>query len=95
MSQGPGRPSGEDGERRSAPVSPLAVPLLMLGLLVGFLSGYMLLWWGAVIVLVAALIALSMAVSGTHRDAAAALVVGTAGSYLVVMLLAGFRGVLW
>ena len=35
----------------STPVSPLMIPLLVAGLAIGFLAGYFLLWWGALVVL--------------------------------------------
>ena len=82
--------------REPAAISPAAVPLLFLGLLVGFFSGYFLLWWGAIAVLAAVVLAAVLLASGRGRDGAAtALLLGTLGSYVVVMLLAAFRGVLF
>ena len=85
---GPGR--GGEPERRSTPVSVLTVPLLFLGLLVGFFAGYLLLWWGALVVALLVVAGLSLAISGRSRDAAAGLVLGGVGGYLVVMALALF-----
>ncbi|MGY5764351.1 hypothetical protein ACXET9_04025 [Brachybacterium sp. DNPG3] len=83
-----------DGGSRSPQVSPITVPLLLLGLLVGFFAGYLLAWTGAIVVGVLLLGTLSMVLSGRSRDAAAALAVGAVGGYVIVLALAFFRGVM-
>ncbi|WP_010534376.1 hypothetical protein [Brachybacterium squillarum] len=88
----PGRP---EGDRRSEPVSALMVPLLFLGLVIGFLAGYVLLWWGALVVAAVLVLSLSWVLLGRNRDAVTGLLVGTVIGYLVVLALAFFRGVLF
>ena len=92
-SQRPGSAPGDD-DRRSTPVSPLLVPLMLLGLLVGFVAGYFLLWWGLVPVAIMLAIAVSAVLRGRDRDGATGAVVGVVLGYAGVMLVALFRGVL-
>ncbi|EWS82911.1 hypothetical protein [Brachybacterium phenoliresistens] len=76
-------------------VSPLTVPALFLGLVVGFLAAYFFLGWGAFVLVAVVVGALSALVRGSrHREAAIALVLGTAVGYCGVILLALFRGAL-
>lgn len=86
----PAAPPGE----ASPTVSVLTVPALLVGLLVGFLAAYFLVWWGLPIVLVIAMAAFGAVVAGRERDAATALILGTGLGYAGVILLAVFRGAL-
>ncbi|AXK47165.1 hypothetical protein DXU92_13115 [Brachybacterium saurashtrense] len=70
------------------------VPMLMLGLLLGFLAGYFLLWWGALVVLAVMGTAAAMVVAGRSRDGATGVVAGVLMGYLGILLVALFRGVL-
>ena len=81
-------------ERRSTPVSPLLVPMLFLGLLIGFAAGYFLLWWGLLAVVAVCGVAASLVFTGRSRDGATGAVVGVLLGYLGIMLVAWFRGVL-
>ena len=86
----PGRRQGEG----SPTISPAAVPLLLLGLIVGFLAGYFLLWWGLFVVLAVLVGAVAMVVRGGSRDAGTGVILGVLAGYGVVILLAAFRGAL-
>lgn len=83
------QPGGE-----SAPISPLMIPMLLLGLIIGFFAGYFFLWWGLLAVAAVLLAAASMVFSGRNRDGATGAVVGVLLGYAGVLLLAFFRGVL-
>ena len=83
------QPGGE-----GAPISPLMIPLLLLGLLIGFFAGYFFLWWGLLAVVAVLLAAASMVFSGRSRDGATGAVVGVVLGYAGVILLALFRGVI-
>ena len=84
------RPADHEQEpAKDAPVSGATVPLLGLGLVVGFLGGYLLGWWGAVVVGVVLVAGLSAVIAGRGRDAETAAVLGTGGGYLDVLFLAG------
>ena len=90
------RPADHEQEpAKDAPVSGATVPLLGLGLVVGFLGGYLLGWWGAAVVGVVLVAGLSAVIAGRGRDAATAAVLGTVSGYVAVLFLAGFRGLLW
>ncbi|GLI31623.1 MULTISPECIES: hypothetical protein [Brachybacterium] len=95
--QGPGR-QGAGASRGSgqqpAPVSPLMIPLLVLGLAIGFLSGYFLLWWGALVVLGVIVAAVSLVLRGRSRDGATGAIAGVLLGYAGVILVALFRGAL-
>ena len=84
-----GRPDGQ-----SPTVSPLMVSLLFLGLVIGFIAGYWLLWWGLLVVAAVLLAAFSMVLRGRSRDGATGAVVGVVLGYGGVILLALFRGVI-
>lgn len=91
----PGRPTddGRDGGGSTSPtVSVLTVPALFGGLVLGFMLGYWLVWWGALVVVVVAMAAFGAVVAGRERDAATALILGTVLGYGGVLLLAAFRG---
>lgn len=95
MSSSPRRSGPDRGEeQQSTPVSPATIPLLFLGLMVGFLSGYFLLWWGLAIVTAVCVGAFAMVMSGRSRDAATGAILGVVAGYGLVMLVALFRGVL-
>lgn len=90
------------GDRRAAsdwgagepePVPLLTVPLLFGGLLLGFFSGYMLMWWGLVIVACAVVMSLAM-FWRNQRIVAISAAGGTALGYLLLLALALFRGVI-
>lgn len=78
----------------SPTVSILTVPALLGGLVLGFLAGYFLVWWGALVVIAVVMGAFAAVVSGRERDAATALILGTVLGYGGVLLLATFRGAL-
>lgn len=86
----------EPGEREggSPTVSPVAVPLLLGGVTLGFFAGYVFLWWGLLIVGAVVFAAVAMVLSGRSRDGATAAILGTVVGYGLVLLLAVFRGVL-
>jgi hypothetical protein len=86
--------SDHDRSRSSTPVSPLMVPMLFVGLLVGFVAGYFLLWWGLVAVAAVLAIAASLVLTGRSRDGATGIVTGVVLGYLGIMLVALFRGAL-
>ena len=81
-------------ERRSTPVSPLLVPMLFLGLIIGFIAGYALLWWGLLAVAAVCGVSASLVFAGRNRDGATGAVVGVLLGYLGIMLVAWFRGVI-
>ena len=87
---GSGRGEGGGSPR----VSPFAVPLLLGGVILGFIAGYVFLWWGLLLVGVVVLAAAAMVFSGRSRDGATAAILGTVAGYGLVLLLAVFRGVL-
>lgn len=95
--QGPGR-QGAGASRGSgqepAPVSPLMIPLLVLGLAIGFFSGYFLLGWGALVVLGVIVAAVSLVLRGRSRDGATGAIAGVLLGYAGVILVALFRGAL-
>ncbi|MGP5259174.1 hypothetical protein ACTXMW_10665 [Brachybacterium paraconglomeratum] len=95
--QGPGR-QGAGASRGSgqqpAPVSPLMIPLLVLGLVIGFFSGYFLLWWGALVVLGVIVAAVALVLRGRSRDGATGAIAGVLLGYAGVILVALFRGAL-
>lgn len=95
--QGPGRQgagAGRGSGQQPAPVSPLMIPLLVLGLAIGFLSGYFLLWWGALVVLGVIVAAVSLVLRGRSRDGATGAIAGVLLGYAGVILVALFRGAL-
>jgi hypothetical protein len=69
------------------------IPLLVLGLVLGFLAGYFLLWWGLLVVLAVLVAAFSMVLRGRSREGATGAIVGVLLGYAGVILLALFRGV--
>lgn len=87
---GPTRGEGGGSPR----VSPFTVPLLLGGVILGFAAGYLFLWWGLLLVGVVVLTAVAMVFSGRSRDGATAAILGTVAGYVLVLLLAVFRGVL-
>ena len=82
-------------ERRPEPVSAATVPLLGLGLVLGFFGGTLLGWWGAVVVAIVLIAALSAVLGGRSRVAAGAAAIGVVVGYVAIMLVAAFRGLLW
>lgn len=95
--QGPGRQgagAGRGSGQQPAPVSPLMIPLLVLGLAIGFLSGYFLLGWGALVVLGVIVAAVSLVLRGRSRDGATGAIAGVLLGYAGVILVALFRGAL-
>ena len=95
--QGPGRQgagAGRGSGQEPAPVSPLMIQLLVVGLAIGFFSGYFLLWWGALVVLGVIVAAVSLVLRGRSRDGATGAVAGVLLGYAGVILLALFRGAL-
>lgn len=86
----PGRNPGHESPR----VSPTTIPLLLLGLVIGFFAAYFLLWWGLLAVLAVCVIAFTRVLAGKSRDAATAAILGVVAGYLIVILLALFRGIL-
>lgn len=89
---GPSQRSGSGGGSTS--VSPLLVPMLFGGIVLGFLAGYFFVWWGLVAVAAVLVIAASMVLTGRSRDGATGAVVGVLLGYVGVLLVALFRGVL-
>lgn len=91
-----GRTHGDDRSSGSSSptVSVLTVPALFGGLVLGFMVGYWLVWWGALVVVVVAMAAFGAVAAGRERDAATALILGTVLGYGGVLLLAAFRGAL-
>lgn len=93
-------PSGRPGSAQrpggggSPEVSPLMIPMLFLGIVLGFLAGYFLTWLGLLVVGAVLLVAVLMVLSGRNRDGATGAVVGVLLGYLGIMLVALFRGVL-
>jgi hypothetical protein len=70
--------------------------LLLGGLVVGFLSCYFLLWWGALVIGVLVLGILSATLAGKlARDAAVGGTLGLVVGYVGVLALAAFRGALF
>src|SRR5699024_9568295 len=93
--RGDGMTGTGQGEGGGSPkVSPFAVPLLLGGVILGFVAGYVFLWWGLLLVGVVVLAAAAMVFSGRSRDGATAAILGTVAGYGLVLLLAVFRGVL-
>ncbi|MCZ4327099.1 hypothetical protein [Brachybacterium paraconglomeratum] len=95
--QGPGRQGARAGRgsgQEPAPVSPLMIPLLVLGLAIGFFSGYFLLWWGVLVVLGVIVAAVSLVLRGRSRDGATGAIAGVLLGYAGVILVALFRGAL-
>ena len=95
--QGPGRQgagAGRGSGQEPAPVSPLMIPLLVLGLAIGFFSGYFLLGWGALVVLGVIVAAVSLVLRGRSRDGATGAIAGVLLGYAGVILVALFRGAL-
>lgn len=95
--QGPGRQgagAGRGSGQQPAPVSPLMIPLLVLGLAIGFFSGYFLLGWGALVVLAVIVAAVSLVLRGRSRDGATGAIAGVLLGYAGVILVALFRGAL-
>ncbi|WP_394214754.1 hypothetical protein [Brachybacterium vulturis] len=89
---GPSQRSGSgDG---STPISPLLVPMLLGGIVIGFLAGYFFVWWGLIVVAAVLVAAASMVLTGRSRDGATGAVVGVLLGYLGVILVALFRGAL-
>lgn len=90
-----GRRAPEPEPGAPVEVSPLTVPGLLGGIVLGFLAGYFFLGWGAFVLLLVVLGALGAVLRGSeHREAAFALVLGTALGYGGVILLALFRDAL-
>ena len=89
-----GGSGGSGGGEGTAPVSPLMIPMLMVGLLLGFVAGYFLLWWGAIVVLAVLVTAFAMVLRGRSRDGATGAIAGVLLGYAGVILVAFFRGVL-
>lgn len=87
-------PSQRPGNGGSPTVSPLMIPMLFLGLVLGFLAGYFFLWWGLIVVAAVLLVAATMVLSGRSRDGATGAVVGVVLGYGGLLLVALFRGVL-
>lgn len=85
---------GRSPESGSPQVSPATIPLLFLGLMVGFFAGYFFVWWGLLAVLAVCVIAFTRVFAGKSRDAATAAILGVVAGYVIVILLALFRGVL-
>ena len=77
----------------STPVSPLMIPLLVAGLAIGFLAGYFLLWWGALVVLAGVVAAIAPVLRGRRRAGATGAIAGVLLGYAGVILVALFRGV--
>lgn len=94
MSHRPAPPQPSAEESRSQPVSAATVPLLFGGLVLGFLAGYFLTWWGALVVVMVVIGAISAVLSGRSRDAATGAILGTVLGYLGVIAVALFRGAL-
>ena len=89
---GPSQDRGDD--RRSTPVSPLMVPLLFVGLLIGFVAGYFFIWWGLIAVAAVLIASVAMVLRGKSRDGATGAITGVLLGYVGIMLVALFRGVL-
>lgn len=94
MNRSPQRPGSTQhtGGQGSPTVSALMIPMLFLGILIGFFAGYFLVWWGLLIVGAVLLLAVSMVLSGKDRDAATGAMVGVVLGYAGLILLALFRG---
>lgn len=90
----PRRDPGSASPQRGPAVSAATIPLLFLGLMVGFFSGYFLLWWGLAVVVAVCVLAFTMVMSGKSRDAATGAVVGVVAGFGLLLLVALFRGVL-
>lgn len=86
-------PARREGDG-SPSVSPLMIPMLFLGLVLGFLAGYFFLWWGLLAVVAVLLAAASTVLTGRSRDGATGAVTGVLLGYGGIMLVALFRGVL-
>lgn len=78
----------------SPTVSAATIPLLFLGLVIGFFAGYFLLWWGVLVVIALSAAAFAAVMAGKSRDAATAAILGVVAGYGILVLLAIFRGVL-
>ncbi|MDN5600403.1 MAG: hypothetical protein ACTHV2_05900 [Brachybacterium sp.] len=89
---GPSQRAGSGGG--NTPVSPLLVPMLFGGLVIGFLAGYFFVWWGLIAVAAVLVIATSMVLTGRSRDGATGAVAGVLLGYVGILLVALFRGVL-
>ena len=70
------------------------IPLLFLGIVVGFIAGYFFLWWGLIAVIAVLVGAVSMVFAGRSRDGATGAAAGVLLGYAGVILLALFRGAL-
>ncbi|WP_341855274.1 hypothetical protein [Brachybacterium sp. GPGPB12] len=70
------------------------IPPLVLGLAIGFFSGYFLLGWGALVVLGVIVAAVSLVLRGRSRDGATGAIAGVLLGYAGVILVALFRGAL-
>ena len=85
-------------DRRAEPgstnVSPVMIPLLFLGLMVGFFAGYFFLGWGVLAVVAVLAIAFSMVLRGKSRDGATGAVTGVVLGYGGFLLLLLFRGLM-
>lgn len=81
-------------DHESPRVSPTTIPLLLLGLIIGFLAAYFFLWWGLLAVVAVCVVAFARVLAGKSRDAATAAILGVVAGYLIVILLALFRGIL-
>lgn len=88
--QGTTRTPGEEPE----PISPLMIPMLFVGLVIGFVAGYFFLWWGLIAVLAVVIAAVSFVLRGRSRDGATGIIAGVLLGYVGVLLLALFRGVI-
>ncbi|MBB5831638.1 hypothetical protein [Brachybacterium aquaticum] len=88
--QGTTRTPGEEPE----PISPLMIPMLFAGLVIGFVAGYFFLWWGLIAVLAVVIAAVSFVLRGRSRDGATGIIAGVLLGYVGVLLLALFRGVI-
>lgn len=94
---GPGGPRGTQGPgtaEQSPRVSPLTVPALFGGMMIGLFSGFLFGWWGLIGVGAVVLGTVSMVLAGRSRDVATALLLGTVSAYVIVILLAIFRRVI-
>lgn len=88
------RPDPSQRSGGSPTVSPFMIPLLFVGIVIGFLAGYFFPGWGLIAVAAVLLLAVSAVLRGWSRDGATGAVVGVVLGYGGILLVALFRGVL-
>lgn len=87
-------PKSKDAELPEVePLSPLAPPLLAVGLLLGFFATYFLVWWALILVGVLGIATVNAAISDApRRQPLSALTAGVAIGVVGMLAVAAFRG---